>query len=283
MTGIVYLAGSGPGDPDLLTVKARRLITTADVVMYDALTGSEIVETIPSDTRRIDVGKTPGDGSRTSQETINRLLVDHATAGRTVVRLKGGDPTVFGRGGEEAQHLAAAGVPFEFVPGVSSILAAPEMAGIPLTHRELSSTLTVITGHEDPTKRESAIDWSAIADSITAGGTLVILMGVRRLPENVAMLRKAGVPADMPVAMIERATRADETTVVGSLSSIVERARLADISPPACTVIGPVVSVHDEVTDHLHDATPVGHQVLESVSESGPGGATGILGTGGDD
>jgi uroporphyrin-III C-methyltransferase len=185
--GTVYLVGAGPGDPDLLTVRARRLIETADVVLHDALTRDTLVDRIPTSAEVVDVGKRAG--HRTPQSAINDLLVDHAAVGDAVVRLKGGDPFVFGRGGEEAQHLADHGVAFEIVPGVSSIIAAPGLAGIPLTHRDLSSRFTVITGHETPDKEESSLDWSAIAREITGGSTLVILMGVRTLERNVAALR----------------------------------------------------------------------------------------------
>ena len=248
--GTVYLVGSGPGDPDLLTVRARRLIDAADVVLHDALTGDGIVESVPEPTAVLDVGKRSGpDGERTTQAEINRLMVDHAAAGRSVVRLKGGDPTVFGRGGEEAEHLASEDVPFEIVPGVTSAVSGPGVAGIPVTHRDHASSLTVITGHEDPTKEESALDWDALAATVRAGGTLVILMGVRRLPDNVAALRERGVDPDTPVATIEKATWDDEETVTGTLDDI--EARAASVEPPAVTVVGDVVSVRDGVSDAM--------------------------------
>jgi len=244
----VYLVGAGPGDPDLLTVKARRVIDDADVVLYDSLTGDGIVGSLPEDTTAVDVGKKPGpDGERTTQAEIERLLVRHARAGRTVARLKGGDPGVFGRGGEEAQHLGAENVPFEIVPGLTSAVAAPGVAGIPVTHREHASSLTVITGHEDPSKAESALAWPALSETVRAGGTLLILMGVRRLPENVAALREHGVDAGTPVAMIEKATWDAETTVTGTLDTIVEVRDEAGIEPPAVTVVGDVVGVREEI------------------------------------
>ncbi len=245
-TGTVYIVGAGPGDPDLLTFKAHRLLSSADVVMHDALVGDEVVDLIPDEGDRVDVGKRAG-GERTPQAEINRRLVTEARDGRTVVRLKGGDPTVFGRGGEEAQHLAAHDVPVEIVPGVTSAVAGPNSVGIPLTHREHASSLTVVTGHEDPTKPESALDWSALASTVTAGGTLVILMGVGRLPENVAALREHGVPAETPVAMVERATLPDEVVVTGTLENVVETARDAGIEPPAITVVGDVVAVRETI------------------------------------
>jgi uroporphyrin-III C-methyltransferase len=253
--GKVYLVGAGPGDPDLLTVRARRIIDTADLVMYDSLVDERVVEGLPAGTTTIDVGKKPGpDGRRTTQAEIERWMVDNARAGRTVARLKGGDPGVFGRGGEEAEHLASENVPFEVVPGVTSAVAAPGVAGIPVTHREHASAMTVITGHEDPTKSESALDWDALAATVSAGGTLLILMGVRRLPENAAVLRDHGVPAETPVAMIEKATWEDEQTVTGTLDSIVTARNEAGIEPPALTVVGDVVESRAQVIDCLDRA-----------------------------
>lgn len=272
-SGTVYLVGAGPGDPDLLTVKARRLLDEADVVLHDALASPEILDTCPESAEIIDVGKRPGpDGERTTQDDINGLMVRKAEEGRDVVRLKGGDPTVFGRGGEESQHLAAAGVDFEVVPGITSAVAAPEVAGIPPTHREHASSLTVVTGHEDPTKDESALDWEALAGNVSAGGTLVILMGVGRLPENVAALREHGLPADTPVAMVEKATWDEEFTVTATLSSIVERSREVGIEPPAVTVVGDVVGVREQVAECLQGVRAsgfAGSQSERSVSDGG--------------
>jgi uroporphyrin-III C-methyltransferase len=223
------------------------------VVLHAALVGDGIVETLPDDAEVVDVGKSPG-GEGTPQEAINERLVRESRRGRTVVRLKGGDPTVFGRGGEEAEHLAARGVPFEFVPGVTSAVAGPESAGIPLTHRAHASALAVVTGHEDPTKDESALDWSALGAIVDAGGTLVVLMGVGRLPDNVAALRDAGVDADTPAAMVERATLAEEFAVTGTLGTIAERARETGVEPPAVTVVGDVVDVGERVRTALGGA-----------------------------
>lgn len=253
MTGKVYIAGAGPGSIDLLTVKTQRLIDAADVILYDSLTGDEIIETFPSPTIVIDVGKKPGpNGRRRIQDEINELLVEHARQGDIVLRLKGGDPTIFGRGGEEAEYLARNHVPFEIVPGVSSIAAAPGVVGIPVTHRDHSSSITIVPGYEDPTKTESAIDWSALAQTIRAGGTLLILMGVGRLADNVAALRREGLSSTVPVAMIERATWSEEQTIVGSLGTIVDRAEAADIQPPAMTVVGDVVETRETISEFLH-------------------------------
>jgi len=256
-TGKVYLVGAGPGDPDLLTVRARRAIDGADVVMYDSLVGDGVVDSLPESTTAVDVGKKPGpDGERTTQAEIERRMVTHARAGRTVARLKGGDPGVFGRGGEEAEHLAAEDVPFEVVPGITTAIGAPGVVGIPATHREHASALTVITGHEDPSKAESALEWRALAETVRAGGTLVILMGVGRLPENVATLREHGLPADTPVAMIEKATWDAEATVAGTLGTIVDKRDGTGIEPPAVTVVGDVVATRQRVRECLdRDAT----------------------------
>ena len=244
--GTVYLVGSGPGDPALLTVRARRLLDEADVVLHDKLPGPEILATIPDD-RREDVGKRAG-GERTSQEYTNERLVELARAGNSVVRLKGGDPFVFGRGGEEAEHLARAGVPFEVVPGVTSAVAGPAVAGIPVTHRDHASSVSIVTGHEDPSKPESAVDWEALA---ATGGTLVVLMGVGRLPDYTDALREAGMAGDTPVALIERATWPDTRVATGTLDTAVRVRDEAGVEPPAVTVIGEVAASRDRVVEFL--------------------------------
>jgi len=244
--GLVSLVGSGPGDPELLTVKARRLIDEADVVLHDKLPGPTIIETIPED-KREDVGKRAG-GDRTSQEYTNERLVKLAREGNHVVRLKGGDPFVFGRGGEEAAYLADHGVDFRVVPGVTSALAGPALAGIPATHREHASTVSFVTGHEDPEKDESAVDWDALADT---GGTIVVLMGVGKLPEYTKALREARMSKEVPVALVERASRPDERVVTGTLETIAGIAEREEIEPPAITVIGDVAGERDRVQEFL--------------------------------
>lgn len=253
---VVHIVGAGPGDPELLTVKAHRVIETADVILHDALVGDHIVEVPPPSATVVDVGKRP-DGERTPQSAIDRRMIEEARRGNRVVRLKGGDPCVFGRGGEEAEALAAAGVPFEIIPGVTSAIAVPEALGIPLTHREHASSLTVVTGHEDPSKNGTALDWNDLAGNILAGGTLVILMGVGRLPDNVEALVHNGLPQTTPVAMIERGTLPDEFAVTGTLETIVDLAADTGISPPAVTVVGEVVAVGEAVNDYL-GGTPAG-------------------------
>ncbi|WP_246045679.1 uroporphyrinogen-III C-methyltransferase [Halorussus ruber] len=247
--GKVYLVGSGPGDPGLLTRRAWGLLESADAVLHDSLVGDDVLDQLPEPVEVVDVGKRPPD--RTSQSEINDMLVDRSRDGEAVVRLKGGDPHVFGRGGEEAQYLADADVPFEVVPGVSSAVAAPGVAGIPLTHRDCASSVTVITGHETPDKDESALDWDALADTVVSGGTLVVLMGVRRLSNNVAALREHGVPAETPVAMVQKATWGDERTVSATLATIEDAKEEAGIEPPAVTVVGDVVGVRSETSEWL--------------------------------
>jgi uroporphyrin-III C-methyltransferase len=241
--GTVYLVGSGPGDPDLLTVRARDLLAEADRVLHDKLPGPEVLEAIPDD-RREDVGSRGG-GDGTDQADINERLVELAQAGEDVVRLKGGDPTVFGRGGEEMRHLAAHDVPFEVVPGVTSAVAGPAVAGIPITHRDHASSVTVVTGHEDPEKPESAVDWGALAET---GGTLVVLMGVTRLPDYTAALIEAGMDPETPVAMVERATWPTEQVATGTLETIVDERDRVGIEAPAVTVIGEVAAVREFVS-----------------------------------
>ena len=248
MTGQVYLVGSGPGDPELLTVKARRLIEEADVVLHDKLPGPEILASIP-EAKREDVGKRAG-GERTPQEYTNHRLVELAENGRTVVRLKGGDPFVFGRGGEEAEHLAANDVPFEYVPGVTSAIAGPGVAGIPVTHRDHTSSVSFVTGHEDPTKEESAVDWHALADT---GGTLVVLMGVGKLPAYTGELLDAGMNPKTPVALVERATWPDQRVATGTLETIVDVRDREEIEPPAIAVIGDVAATRKRIAAFLEN------------------------------
>jgi len=270
--GTVSIVGAGPGDPKLLTIRARERLDAADLVLHDSLVGDGVVDSIPGPATVEYVGKRP-DGERTTQAEINRRLVTEARLGNRVVRLKGGDPTVFGRGGEEAEHLAANDVPFEIVPGISSILAGPQAAGIPLTHREHASSLTVVTGHEDPTKPDSCLDWGALAQTVSTGGTLVILMGVGRLPENTAALRAQGVDPSTPVAMVERATLPGEFAVTDTLEGIVETANEAGIEPPAVTVVGEVVTVGERIAD-VDGAAPALVGTLAGAALEADGGTT---------
>lgn len=247
--GHVALVGAGPGDPELLTRRAWKRLQKADVVLYDSLTTDAIIDSLPPAVEAIDVGKRSP--NRRTQDEINRLMRDRAQKGDRVVRLKGGDPNVFGRGGEEAEYLANAEISFEVVPGISSVLAVSSVSGIPLTHRDHASSLMVITGHQDPTKDESAIDWTAVANTLTAGGTVVILMGVNTLPDNITMLKNEGVSEDMPAAMVEKATWETEQIITGTLGTIVSQRDNMDISPPAITVIGEVAKVRENVIQFM--------------------------------
>jgi uroporphyrinogen III methyltransferase/synthase len=241
--GKVYLVGGGPGDPGLITQKGRDCLAQAEVIVYDRLLDEQLLMLAPPEAERIYVGKTAAAHSR-SQSEINQLLVEKAREGKTVVRLKGGDPFVFGRGGEEAQTLADNGIPFQIIPGVTTAIAVPAYAGIPVTHRGLASSFAIITGHEDPTKGRSSINWAKLA---TAVDTLVFLMGVKNLPEIVARLIEHGRPPDTPVAVIKEGTRPEQETVVGHLSDIVDKAAERHLTPPAVIVVGEVVRLRDKL------------------------------------
>lgn len=241
MTGKAYLVGSGPGGLGLMTIKAREVIDSADVILYDQLPGEEILATLPQDAELIDCGKYGGSHTL-EQDEIEELMVERVKAGKTVVRLKGGDPFLFGRGGEEVETLREHGISVEVVPGVTSAIAVPEMVGIPVTHRRYASQVTFITGHEDPTKPESALDWEVLA---RLKGTLVILMGVKNLPAIAAALVSHGKDPATPVAIIERGLRPDQRVTVGTLGDIAEKARAAGVRPPAVIVIGGVVELYE--------------------------------------
>jgi uroporphyrinogen III methyltransferase/synthase len=233
---MVYLVGAGPGDPGLMTRRALELIARADVILYDRLIPAAALAGSRPHAELVYVGKSPG-GKAMPQEKINELLVQHGRGGGTVVRLKGGDPFVFGRGGEEAEALAAAGIAFEVVPGVTAGVAAPAYAGIPVTHRDEASAVAFVTGHEDPGKDESALDWDALA---RFPGTLVLYMGVRRLPEIAERLIAAGRPGDEAAAVIERGTFPAQRTVTAPLGELAGAVGDAGIEAPAITLIGPV-------------------------------------------
>lgn len=241
--GKVFLVGAGPGDPDLLTVKGKECISEADVVVYDYLANKVLLEYAKDDAEIIYAGKKGGCHTM-SQEDISSMIVKKAKMGRTVVRLKGGDPFIFGRGGEEAQQLVRAGVAFEVVPGVTSAIAVPAYAGIPLTHRDYTSTVAFITGHEEPGKKESDIAWEKLS---TGAGTLVFLMGAGNLPLIAERLMHYGRPPDTPAAVIRKGTVAEQRTVAGTLKNIAELIREKDIKPPAIIIIGDVVNLRTEL------------------------------------
>jgi uroporphyrinogen III methyltransferase/synthase len=243
MKAKVYLVGAGAGDPGLITVKGRKCIQQADVIIYDYLASPALLNDARESAQLIYVGKKGGDHTL-SQDEINSLIVEKARSGGIVCRLKGGDPFIFGRGGEEAEVLFKAGLPFEIVPGVTSAIAAAAYAGIPLTHRKLASTLAFITGHEDPEKEETGINWSSLASGI---GTLVFFMGVKNLPHITRNLIDHGKPANTPVALIQWGTTSSQKTVTGTLESIVEKARSAGIKAPAIIVVGDVVHLRKKL------------------------------------
>ncbi len=238
--GTVALVGAGPGDPGLLTLRAAELLAEADVVLTDRLVGKQVLARVRDGAELVDVGKTSWTGTAPRQEEINAQLVAHARAGRRVVRLKGGDPFVFGRGSEEAAALAAAGVPFEVVPGVTSAFAAPAYAGIPVTARGVTQDVCVVTGHLDPDDPASRVRWRALA---TGPGTLVILMGQDRLPLLTAGLLRYGRPADTPAACVERGTTADQRVVVSTLERLADDVAAAGLRAPVATVVGEVVAL----------------------------------------
>ena len=241
--GIVYLVGAGPGDPGLLTARALELIVAADVVVHDRLIPRDALAAAHPDAELLYVGKEPGAAS-VAQEEIGELLIDRARQGEIVVRLKGGDPFVFGRGGEEAEALADAGIPFEVVPGVTAGIAAPAYAGIPVTHRDDASAVAFITGHEDPEKADSALDYEALA---RFPGTLVFYMGVKALPRIAERLIEAGRDPWEPAAVIERGTLPGQRTISGTLEAIADAATEAGIQPPSVTVVGPVAARRERI------------------------------------
>lgn len=265
-TGQVYLIGAGPGDPGLFTIKGLRALQAADVVIYDYLVDAAIVREGRADAEYIYVGKMAGQHTL-EQDEINTLLVRHAQAGKTVARLKGGDPFVFGRGGEEAEALIAAGVPWEVVPGITSAIAAPAYAGIPVTHRQVASAFTVVTGHEDPTKAGSDIDWASLGSGT---GTLIFLMGVGQLPQIAAQLLAHGRDASTPAAVVRWGTTPRQQTVTGTLADIAELVRAAGLTAPAVTIVGPVVALRERVA--WFDQRPLWGKriVITRASEQAP-------------
>jgi uroporphyrinogen III methyltransferase/synthase len=241
--GSVALVGAGPGDPGLLTARALELLGAADVVLHDNLVPAAALELVRPGAELVDVGKIGG-GRQVPQEQTTALLVEHARQGRRVVRLKGGDPFVFGRGGEEAQACAAAGIPFEVVPGITAGIAAPAYAGIPVTQRLLASAVAFVTGHEDPAKPETQIDWPALA---AFPGTLVFYMGVRQLERIADRLVAGGRSPDEPAAIVERGTQPDQPVTRATLAELPAAAAAAGVRAPAITIVGPVAALHEEL------------------------------------
>ena len=243
MIGKVYLVGAGPGDEGLITVKALTKIKQADVILYDRLANPKLLDEAEDDVELFYVGKKAGNHYR-SQEEINQLLVDKAKEGKEIVRLKGGDPFIFGRGGEEAEVLAREGISFEIIPGITSPISVAAYAGIPLTHRDFSSSVAFVTGHEDPSKEESSVNWDYLAKGVE---TLVTLMGVGNLAKIANRLMKAGKDPQTPVALIRWGTRPEQESIVGNLENIAAKVEEADFNPPAITIIGDVVTLRDKL------------------------------------
>jgi uroporphyrin-III C-methyltransferase len=251
MTGHVALVGAGPGDPGLITVRGLALLRRADVVVHDRLVDPRLLDEARPDAVRVFAGKASG-AHVLSQARLNALLVAHARRGRRVVRLKGGDPFVFGRGGEEAEALAAAGVAYEVVPGVSAATAVPAYAGIPVTHRHAASSFAVVTGHEDGDKARTTVDWKRLA---TAVDTLVILMGARGLSRIARALLDGGRPPDTPVALIRWGATDAQATLVGRLDQIGALADAVRLAPPVVIVVGDVVALRERL-DWFREAPP---------------------------
>ncbi|MFC1884595.1 uroporphyrinogen-III C-methyltransferase [Thermodesulfobacteriota bacterium] len=241
--GKAYLVGAGPGDPELMTLKGIECLKSADVVIYDYLANRAFLDYARKGAELIYVGKKGGSHTM-KQKDINSLIASKAMEGNIVVRLKGGDPFIFGRGGEEAEELVASKIPFEIVPGITSAIAVPAYAGIPLTHRDYTATVAFITGHEDPEKGESNIAWDKLA---TGAGTLVFLMGVGNLPNITKNLIENGRPADTPVAVIHRGTISEQRTVTGQLKNISEIVKEEGLAPPAIIVVGEVVGLREKL------------------------------------
>ncbi|HET7148295.1 MAG TPA: uroporphyrinogen-III C-methyltransferase [Candidatus Nitrosopolaris sp.] len=242
-TNKVFICGAGPGDPELITVKAMKLLRSCDVVFYDRLVSKEIIDQIPSKSETIFVGRSVGDAA-SDQDYTNKLMVVHAKNGKSVLRLKGGDPFIFGRGAEEAEYLFKNNVKFEIVPGITSAIGSAAYAGIPLTHRRFASSVAIVTGHEDPSKKEPNVNWNELAFAVD---TLVILMGVEQLSRIVSNLIKSGMKKSTEVAIIENGTTRKQREITGNLGNIVRKARTSKMKAPAVIIFGKVVSLHKKL------------------------------------
>lgn len=244
MQGRVYLVGAGPGDPGMLTVRAAELIGSADVVLYDRLVDGRILEKIPDSATKQYVGRAVGDDA-SHQDATNELMASFALAGKSVVRLKGGDPCMFGRGGEEAEFLRARNIEYEIVPGITSGIGSATYSGIPLTHRGYSSSVAFVTGHEDPSKKDERVSWKSLA---SAADTIVVMMGISRLDRICSELADGGMDRSTPVAVIQEGTTEHHRAVFGTLGDIGERAKSEGVRPPANVIIGRVVSLAERLS-----------------------------------
>ena len=241
--GKVTLVGAGPGAPELITLKALKAIQSADIIVYDRLINKQLLKDASEKCKVIYAGKKAGKHT-IPQDKISELLIEDAKKGKNVVRLKGGDPFVFGRGGEEVLALAKAGVKFEIIPGITSAIAVPELAGIPITHRKYASSVAIVTGHKDPTKKRPLVKWEMLAKAVD---TIIILMGVKQLKNIVERILSGGRKPSTPVAIIEKGTMAKQRTIIGNLSNVVKKAKANKIGPPAIIVIGDVVKLRKEL------------------------------------
>lgn len=243
MTGTVYLVGAGPGDAGLITLRAAELVRCADVILYDRLVNKKILEMASKEARRIYVGREVGDDT-SHQDSTNRLMAEHAEAGSAVVRLKGGDPMIFGRGGEEAEYLRSRDIPYEIVPGITSGIGSATYSGIPLTHRRYASSVAFVTGHEDPEKGDPAVRWRNLAGSVD---TIVIMMGLSAIGEICRQLVEGGMDERTPVAVIQDGTTENHKMITGDLAGIAGGVRRSGIKPPANIIIGRVVDLSKEI------------------------------------
>jgi uroporphyrin-III C-methyltransferase len=241
----VFICGAGPGDPGLISVKGYRLLTKCDVVLYDRLVSKKLVDKIPSTKKKIYVGRESGKATFTHQSRTNKLMLTYARKGKIILRLKGGDPLIFGRGGEQPEFLRKHDIQFEIIPGISSAIAAPAYAGIPLTHRNYSSSVAFITGHENERKKYSDADLKAVASAVD---TIVVLMGVERIKEIVQNLRAGGLKGSTRVAIVERGTMKEQRVIVGTLNTILKKAAKYKVTSPAVIVVGRVVSLSERLT-----------------------------------
>ncbi len=241
--GKVYICGAGPGNPDLITKRCWDLLKHCDIILYDRLVGREILELIPESTPKIYVGRSAGDPT-TNQVKTNKVMLQYALEGKKVLRLKGGDPFIFGRGGEEAEFLNENAIDFEIIPGISSAIGSAVYSGIPLTHRQFSSSVAIVTGHEDPTKKEKSIRWDKLA---TAVDTIVILMGVENLESIMKNLINYGLSNATKIAVIQNGTLKEQKVIIGNFSNIRKKMENASIKPPVVIIIGEVVSLSDKI------------------------------------
>ena len=239
----VFICGAGPGDPGLISVKGYRLLTRCDVVLYDRLVSKELVDKIPTTKKKVYVGRIPGEASSMHQSRTNKLMLTYARKGKTVLRLKGGDPLIFGR--EEAEYLHKHDIQFEIIPGISSAVAAPAYAGIPLTHRNYSSSVAFITGHEDLRKNHSDLNLKLVASAVD---TIVVLMGMERIKQIVQDLRAGGLKGSTRVAIVEKGTTKEQRVIAGNLNSILKKVARCRVSSPAVIVVGRVVSLSERLT-----------------------------------